>query len=58
MVGVRVVDPAGRFLRARKFDVAKAKEMLLAAEQWRRDMKVDEIVQFVRFLFCLRGGSP
>lgn len=34
-----------RYLRARKFDVPKAKAMLLAAEQWRRDMKVDDIVQ-------------
>ncbi|OAX41098.1 hypothetical protein K503DRAFT_767964 [Rhizopogon vinicolor AM-OR11-026] len=38
-----------RFLRARKFDVPKAKEMLLAAEQWRRDMKVDEIVHNFNF---------
>jgi len=34
-----------RFLRARKFDVPKAKAMLLAAEQWRLDMKIDDIVQ-------------
>ncbi|KAG1758250.1 CRAL-TRIO domain-containing protein [Suillus occidentalis] len=34
-----------RYLRARKFDVPKAKAMLLAAEQWRQDMKVDEIVR-------------
>lgn len=38
-----------RFLRARKFDVPKAKAMLLAAEQWRRDMKVDDIVQNFEF---------
>ncbi|KAG1895875.1 CRAL-TRIO domain-containing protein [Suillus fuscotomentosus] len=38
-------DPVCRYLRARKFDVPKAKAMLLAAEQWRRDMKVDDIVQ-------------
>ncbi|KAG1731968.1 CRAL-TRIO domain-containing protein [Suillus paluster] len=43
------VDPACRFLRARKFDVPKAKAMLLAAEQWRRDMKVDEIVSDFEF---------
>lgn len=47
MGGVHDVDPACRFLRARKFDVLKAKEMLLAAEQWRKDMKVDEIVAYV-----------
>ncbi|KAF8897120.1 CRAL-TRIO domain-containing protein [Infundibulicybe gibba] len=38
-----------RFLRARKFDVAKAKEMLLAAEQWRKDFEVDEIVKSFNF---------
>ncbi|GJE83938.1 sec14 cytosolic factor [Phanerochaete sordida] len=34
-----------RFLRARKFDVAKTKEMLKNAEQWRKDFGVDEIVK-------------
>ncbi|CAK5277695.1 unnamed protein product [Mycena citricolor] len=34
-----------RFLRARKFDVVKAKEMLLAAEKWRKDFRVDELVR-------------
>ncbi|TFK45472.1 hypothetical protein OE88DRAFT_1211080 [Heliocybe sulcata] len=34
-----------RFLRARKFDVAKSKAMLLAAEQWRKDFGVDDIVK-------------
>jgi len=38
-----------RFLRARKFDVAKAKEMLLDAEQWRIDFKVDDLVQNFEF---------
>lgn len=38
-----------RFLRARKFDLPKAKEMLLNAEQWRIDFKVDEIVQNFEF---------
>jgi hypothetical protein len=38
-----------RFLRARKFDVAKAKVMLLAAEQWRKDDKIDELVQTFEF---------
>jgi len=33
-----------RFLRARKFDVAKAKEMIIAAEKWRKDFGVDDIV--------------
>jgi hypothetical protein len=44
------VDPVCRFLRARKFDVPKAKAMLLAAEQWRLDMKIDDIVQSVACL--------
>ncbi|KAF8075950.1 CRAL-TRIO domain-containing protein [Lyophyllum atratum] len=34
-----------RFLRARKFDLAKAKEMLIAAEQWRKDYGVDDIIK-------------
>ncbi|KAH7904254.1 CRAL-TRIO domain-containing protein, partial [Hygrophoropsis aurantiaca] len=34
-----------RFLRARKFDVPKAKVMLLGTEQWRKDFKVDDIVK-------------
>ncbi|KAG7092004.1 hypothetical protein E1B28_008391 [Marasmius oreades] len=34
-----------RFLRARKFDVALAKKMLLDAEQWRKDFGVDDIVK-------------
>ena len=34
-----------RFLRARKFDVAKAKEMLISCEQWRKDFNVDDIVK-------------
>jgi len=33
-----------RFLRARRFDVAKAKVMLLSAEQWRKDFGVDDII--------------
>jgi hypothetical protein len=36
-----------RFLRARKFDLKKTKEMLASAEKWRKDFKVDEIVKFV-----------
>ncbi|KAK9347225.1 CRAL-TRIO domain-containing protein [Lipomyces starkeyi] len=33
-----------RFLRARKFDLQKAKEMFLACEKWRKEFGVDEIV--------------
>ncbi|CAA7268985.1 unnamed protein product [Cyclocybe aegerita] len=33
-----------RFLRARKFDLVKTKEMLLNAEKWRKDFGVDDIV--------------
>lgn len=32
-----------RFLRARKFDVAKAKLMFTESERWRREFKVDEL---------------
>ncbi|KAL6304049.1 CRAL-TRIO domain-containing protein [Sparassis latifolia] len=32
-----------RFLRARKFDLAKAKAMIIACEEWRKDFGVDEI---------------
>jgi len=38
-----------RFLRARKFDVPKAKAMLLSAEQWRKDKKVDELARTFEF---------
>lgn len=34
-----------RFLRARKFDIVKAKEMLIAAEKWRKEFNVDDIVK-------------
>ena len=33
-----------RFLRARKFDVEKAKAMIISCEQWRKDFGVDEIM--------------
>ena len=33
-----------RFLRARKFELAKAKEMFVAAEKWRKDLGVPDIV--------------
>ncbi|KAF7327484.1 CRAL-TRIO domain-containing protein [Mycena kentingensis (nom. inval.)] len=33
-----------RFLRARKFDLAKSKEMFIAAEKWRKDFGVEDIV--------------
>jgi hypothetical protein len=33
-----------RFLRARKFDLVKAKEMLAAEEKWRKEFGVDDIV--------------
>jgi hypothetical protein len=33
-----------RFLRARKFDLVKAKEMLLNAEAWRKETNVDDLV--------------
>lgn len=33
-----------RFLRARKFNVAHAKKMLIEAEKWRKEFEVDKIV--------------
>ncbi|KAJ6513453.1 CRAL-TRIO domain-containing protein [Mycena sanguinolenta] len=38
-----------RFLRARKFDVPKAKEMFCNNEKWRKDFGVDDIVQNFEF---------
>jgi hypothetical protein len=54
-----------RFLRARKFDVVKGKEMLLNAEKWRKDFGVEDVVKYVFFLlffltcvfFFLGGGG-
>ena len=37
-----------RFLRARKFDLAKAKLMIISAEEWRKSFGVDELVKYVR----------
>ncbi|QRV72601.1 hypothetical protein RhiJN_00615 [Ceratobasidium sp. AG-Ba] len=34
-----------RFLRARKFDLAKAKEMFINCEKWRKEFGVDNIVK-------------
>lgn len=34
-----------RFLRARKFDVAKAKEMFVKQEEWRRKEQVNDILK-------------
>jgi len=38
-----------RFLRARKFDLAKAKAMIISAEQWRKDFGVDDIAKNFEF---------
>jgi hypothetical protein len=38
-----------RFLRARKFDVPKAKEMFCNHEKWRKEFGVDDIVQNFEF---------
>lgn len=32
-------------MRARKFDLVKSKEMLLAAEKWRKEFGVEDIVK-------------
>ena len=42
-----------RFLRARKFDLAKAKLMIISAEDWRKSFGVDEIVKYVHSFFLL-----
>ncbi|KAB5594630.1 hypothetical protein CTheo_1952 [Ceratobasidium theobromae] len=34
-----------RFLRARKFDLIKTKDMFVACEKWRKDFGVDDIIQ-------------
>ncbi|KZV73596.1 hypothetical protein PENSPDRAFT_648746 [Peniophora sp. CONT] len=42
----RMDDPTLlRFLRARKFDVPKAKEMLLSCEEWRKEFGVEDIIK-------------
>ncbi|KAK7032895.1 CRAL-TRIO domain-containing protein [Favolaschia claudopus] len=38
-----------RFLRARKFDVEQSKEMFKAAEKWRKEFNVDELVKTFDF---------
>ncbi|KDR74370.1 hypothetical protein GALMADRAFT_250248 [Galerina marginata CBS 339.88] len=38
-----------RFLRARRFDLVKAKAMLLDAEKWRKDFGVDDVVKNFEF---------
>jgi len=38
-----------RFLRARKFDIIKAKEMLLDCEKWRVEFGVEDIVKNFNF---------
>lgn len=38
-----------RFLRARKFDLVKSKEMIIACEKWRKDFGVDNIIMTFDF---------
>ncbi|QRW15846.1 ribosomal RNA small subunit methyltransferase mra1 [Rhizoctonia solani] len=38
-----------RFLRARKFDLVKSKEMIIACEEWRKKFGVDDIVKNFHF---------
>lgn len=38
---------SNRFLRARQFDLLKAKEMLLDCEKWRKEFGVDDIIKYV-----------
>jgi len=44
-----------RFLRARKFDLVKAKEMFIAAEKWRKEFGVDDIVKSVGHRYPSEG---
>ena len=32
-----------RFLRARKFDIPKAKAMIIDQEKWRKEFRVDDL---------------
>ena len=41
---VRIPPSFIRFLRARKFDVEKAKAMIISCEQWRKDFGVEDIM--------------
>ncbi|EJU05991.1 hypothetical protein DACRYDRAFT_19327 [Dacryopinax primogenitus] len=38
-----------RFLRARKFDLAKAKFMITSCEEWRKDFGVDQLIETFQF---------
>ena len=38
-----------RFLRARKWDYNAAKDMMMEAEKWRREYKVDELYETFTF---------
>jgi len=59
-VGGHPPDGRIRFLRARKFDHVKTKEMLLDAEKWRKEFGVDDIVKcvFIQRKGVLTDGSP
>jgi hypothetical protein len=43
-----------RFLRARKFDLVKSKEMIIICEKWRKEFGVDDIVKCASFTSFLR----
>jgi hypothetical protein len=47
--------PQSRFLRARKFDLAKAKVMFIDCEKWRKDFKVDELYETFDYKVCTLG---
>jgi len=40
-----------RFLRARKFDLIKAKEMFIACEKWRKEYEVENLNRSVDTFF-------
>lgn len=45
-----------RFLRARKFDIPKTKEMFIAAEKWRKEFEVENLIRSVSI--SLRLTTP
>ena len=54
IVDARHDDPTLlRFLRARKFDIPKAKEMFIAAEKWRKDYEVENLIRYASVILRL-----